>query len=172
VALAQFQLSGEKELMRKLRGLPWRTQKKIMTAALREGSKPIIKAAKALVPKETTLLRRALGVRIKHYVTTKAHVAVIGARKIAAPKFRQGLSTGKGARDPRYYAHLVEHGTKPHAQKGVVLPGGFIRLFSSMHPGAEAQPFLGPAFKANKERALKIVKKEVAEGIVQAMRRL
>lgn len=55
----------------------------------------------------------------------------------------------------RFYAHLVELGTKPHDVKG------------RKHPGAKAQPFLRPAIDENREAVLKAVRERVESELLR-----
>ena len=53
---------------------------------------------------------------------------------------------GKGGFGDAFYARFVEFGTRPHSLAG---PGG---EGGALHPGARAQPFFYPVFRANKKK--------------------
>jgi HK97 gp10 family phage protein len=65
-------------------------------------------------------------------------------------------------RRARFIAHLVEFGTEPHdqPQRGV------------KHPGSRPKPFFRPAFEANKQKALDIVKARSWVEIREAIKRV
>jgi hypothetical protein len=114
----RIRVEGLKEIDRRLGRLPNKLQHKILKEAVKEAVAPVIRAARALAPVETGTLRRSIGVRIKSYQKKQTWVAVVGPKRVSAPKFREGLPTSKAARDPRFYGHLVESGAQPHKQKG------------------------------------------------------
>ena len=156
-----IRFDGGKELDSALRRLDVRVQERVLKKAVRASAQPVVKVARALVPTRFGFLRRALGVRVKRY-RSGVVTAVIGARHLSAKTHEKvqekaGNYTLASSRAvPALYAHLVEHGTKPHAQRGVVLPAG-IRLNATMHPGAKAQPFLRPAFDQTWRKAQAIM---------------
>lgn len=62
-------------------------------------------------------------------------------------------ATGRGVA----IAHLVELGTRPHWQP----------RRNRMHPGADAKPFLEPAYLATDELAIKIMADEIGVGLIK-----
>lgn len=58
------------------------------------------------------------------------------------------------------YAHLVEFGTKPHAQGG--------KFKGTQHPGTSAKPFFFPGYRANKKQ----VKSRISRAITRAAKRV
>lgn len=89
-----------------------------------------------------------------------------GGGKVA----HSSLSAGAGKGDPDLtvtisagnsgvrYAHLVEFGTAPHINGG--------KYAGTEHPGAKAQPFFYPAYRANKKR----IKGRITRAITKAAR--
>jgi HK97 gp10 family phage protein len=174
----EFKLLGLDKLDRKLARLPASLRRKAATKAVRAGAKPILKAAKAAAAKETGLLQRALGVRVRS--DGKSVYIVIGPRAgqirrtgkagFRADKLRAKLSGSQARRRPTMYAHLVEGGAAPHVQPGrkgrtIFLSGRFVRLKSDMHPGARAKPFMAPAFARNQRRALAAMIRELRKWV-------
>jgi HK97 gp10 family phage protein len=157
-------VDGLKELDQALERLPLQIQKKVLSKAIREAGKPVAKAARALAPQETGLLRRSIKSYVKMYKRSGVWVAVIGPTAATA-KARKGLTGSKAKRNPKYYGHLVEGGTKPHLQHGVTIPPLYIRLAASQHPGTKGVEFLKAAWKANDNRALEKMKQELRKGI-------
>jgi HK97 gp10 family phage protein len=112
-----------------------------MITALMAGGEEIAEEARSLVPvsKGGGTLRDAIGVRKapkkRRKMGAMVEVAVIG--------------------DPaRYYAHLVEFGTRAH--RITAKRGGFLWIGRRMvnHPGTAAQPFMRPALDTRRGAAV------------------
>jgi len=141
----QFVLTGEKELKWMLESLPRKMSGPVVRKALREGSKPILAAARAAAPVgDTGNLKKSMspgrGIRIKTYRNSGVTLAVIG------PSWPLGA-----------HGHLIEFGTKLRetetgASRGV----------------GPAIPFLRPAFDANVGRAQRIIASVMADGLAKA----
>lgn len=58
------------------------------------------------------------------------------------------------------YAHLVEFGTAPHENRG--------EFAGTQHPGTEAQPFFWPAFRLNRKKLARSIKRAVGKAVKQA----
>ena len=125
-------VDGLQEMIQSLAGLKEAVIRRILRAAVSKGSQIIMKKAKQLASRETGLLRKSIGRKVKVYRTSGVAVAMVGPRI----GFRTTVTRKKGKlrptptiSDPVKYAHLVERGTKPHGR----------------HPGFQARPFLEPA---------------------------
>jgi HK97 gp10 family phage protein len=111
-------VDGLRELQRALAALPKELQRTSETTALREGMKPVLKTARAIAPKDSGLLKKAIGLTVrkgKNGMTSR-----VGART----GFRQQV-TRKGktvTADPSKYSHLVEYGTSHSAAKPFIRP--------------------------------------------------
>lgn len=112
----QAKITGVKELTATLSGLARAVRNKILRKMMGEAGKVVLKRAKQLVPRETGLLKKSLGRKVKLYRNSGVGVAVVGPR--TGPKFRQTVTRTKGRWFPRTaissptkYAHLVEGGT-------------------------------------------------------------
>ncbi len=130
--MGRRRLSGAVKLRRLLRRLPAEEQAEVATA-IEASATRVFDAALAAMPAPgknryaTGLLRQKFQVKIR--------------------KDGLGASVGSFGRRRARHAHLVEFGARPHA---IRMPGGAV----IQHPGSPAQPFLVPAFKANKARNL------------------
>ena len=155
-----LQLSGGKELERRLLLLDEKVRKKGIKKAVAESSKPIIKnAKKRLRPGhgfETGLLKLSLKKLQKWDKRSSTSYAVLGpvwnVTGKKAETIRATLRSGQvgkktGERRPYFYAHLVEQGTKFTLKK---------------------YPFLAPAFKEQKSRTPRIMKKWLLKAIKEA----
>jgi HK97 gp10 family phage protein len=134
---------GVQSAIQALDGLDKKIRRKgIRKAALAAGT-IILKAAKGRVVKETGLLRKSLGKKVKVY-TKGVGVAVVGPRV----GFKQEV-TRRGVKvwsNPVRYAHLVELGTGRTA----------------------AKPFLKPALDATRKQVEDAMKAAINEVIEEA----
>lgn len=160
--LVGARVTGIKPLLKRLRQLPDRAQRRVLRPAVTKASTPIVKAARRLAPKGTGLTpsgrdRPHLGktitkTRAKLYHKTGTVMVVIGPEKGQAP-----------------HSHLVHDGTQPHAivltkplsLGRVTLPAGFV----IRHPGAKAQPFLADAVDATRAQSQAILRRSIVAGI-------
>jgi len=133
-------LQGHKKLLRKLQRLPDAVQRRILRPAVNKALTPINRDAKRRAPKETGLLRRSIGKKVKVYKRTGVVWGAVGIRK----GYKTQLPDGSW-RNPEMYAALVERGTRT----------------------TRAQPFLRPAMDANRERALSILADAVRAGLAK-----
>ena len=137
-----------KRLLAKVQRLPRAAQLKVIRPALNEASKIILQAVKARAPKDTGLLRKSLGRRMKTYRRSGVIVAYVGPR--TGFKREVTLRSGRTVfRNPTRYAHLVERGTSR----------------------APAYPFMRPAFDESKAAVMSALKRKISEGIVREARR-
>lgn len=144
-------------LLRALDGLDKRLRKKGLRAAVFAASKPVLDQAKAGAKRvqETGNLWKSLGRKAKVYPSGVA-VAVVGPRTNFRFQYSLPGRLKPVTRWAAKYAHLVEGGARPHA----VGRGSSLRRRSQSgraHPGARAQPFLGPAVRQGRALALSIM---------------
>lgn len=107
--------TGVADVMRRLRALPDKLQRKVKRKALEKATKPTLLAARRLAPKESGLLKKSVARKTATYKASGTIVAMIGPRR-----GMKRMVTREGRRWPRYadpvhYAHLAEYGTRPHA---------------------------------------------------------
>jgi hypothetical protein len=149
------ELVGAKELKALFAELPRRVVGKGLRAAVTAGSTPVNRAAKAAAPRQSGLLKKAMGRKVKGY--RGSAVAVIGARAAV-----QGAYKGR-KRVPANYIHLVEGGARPH---GIPISKGPAKGRIVRHPGSAGTHFLEAAYRGNKaaaESAMKAKLKETVE---------
>jgi HK97 gp10 family phage protein len=137
-----FKLEGGKELERRLKKLGDKVHRRVTRQAVNAAATPVVKAAKANAPKQSGLLKKAMGKKVATFKKTQAVAAIVGAKKSV-----QGEVDGK-PRKPSRYAHLVEKG---HINEhGEHVP---------------AQPFLRPALEQTGEQAMSVMQTKFAAGI-------
>ena len=140
--MSEFQIRGAAELQRTLQELPVRLERTVLRGALRAAAVEIQNEARAQAPVDTGNLRDSIRVSTggKRNGYVFAHVKVGGTKKGDA-----------------FYAHMVEFGTKPHEIRPKNAPSLFIAGIMRAvvrHPGAQAKPFMRPAFDAKADSAL------------------
>ena len=97
---------GMEEILKKLKKLPERVQKNVLTGAIRASAKPIIKEARRLVPVRSGTLKKSIGVRKRRSKD----------RKII--KFSIAPLSKKGG----FYGMFVENGTSKMAAHPFMRP--------------------------------------------------
>jgi HK97 gp10 family phage protein len=156
-------LSGFADLDKALGELPRATAKSVLIRTLRKAGEPIAEAARQLVPVDRGDLKESIIVsaRLKNPVgktefaaAMKAGLgkaAAVGAlrdaRRAAGGGSFAEMFVGAGALP---HAHMIEFGTEKMA----------------------AQPFLRPAWDAERRGALDIIKKELGTEIIMAAKRI
>lgn len=146
-------VEGGKTVQRLLDELPRRVVKKGLRRAMTAAAAPMVKSAKRWAATESKTLKKSITRKIKTYSNGNV-IAVIGARKDA-----EGTYRGR-RRVPANYIHLVEKGTRTHRVRGYT------------HPGAKAQPFMGPAYQQNKNQAQQIAGQKLAESVISEATKL
>jgi len=124
----KLELTGDKQLMRKLETLASTTQRAAVRPAANYAWTPVNKAAKRKAPVDTGALKKSIGKKAKTYSTTGVVWVGVGAR--VGEEYVK-TDAGGNKRKPWKYLHLVEWGTA----------------------GQQPQPFLRPAFDENKDEA-------------------
>jgi HK97 gp10 family phage protein len=81
------------------------------------------------------------------------------SRVIAAPDPELSVTITAGNNAVRY-AHMVEFGTAPHINGG--------KFAGTQNPGAKAQPFFYPGYRANKKQFKNKVRAAIRKGIKEA----
>ena len=134
-------LVGNKRLARKLGNLAKNsTRNRMMRQPLSNALTPISKAAKALVPVETKTLRKSIGKKVKTYPG--------------------GIWGGVGPRTDTKFTFFDEAGRKHKASNYAHLVE-----FGTIH--SSAKPFLRPAFRATRPRALRIYQSGIAKNLAK-----
>lgn len=138
--MAELQIKGLAELHKVLQSLPEELEKKVLRNALRAGANEFKKAAQAQVPVKSGALRNSIRVKAS-------------ARK-GRWRLRATVTAGNAE---AYYAHMVEFGTAAHMikpAKGKALAFLGLAREGAEHPGAQAKPFMRPAFDAGSDAAI------------------
>lgn len=134
---------GFDELARLLDGLPDKLERNVVRGALRAGLSEFRDEAQRHVPVASGALRDSIRVSVRL------------RRGVPTGTLRAG-GRGKG-KTSVWYAHLVEFGTraheiKPKARKSLFVAGLMREVVQ--HPGAQARPFMRPAWDAAHVRAV------------------
>lgn len=138
---------GDAPLQVLLAQLPSRVEKKGLRAAVNAGATPVMRTMRTLAPSGPTgLLKKAIGKKVKTYKGSVA--AIIGARRDVSG------NVGKRRVVPSRYLHLVDKGTKGHAQG------------HGHHPGAKAQPFVEESYRQNRDKSRSIITTKLKDVVV------
>lgn len=161
--MIKFVLVGEKQLIRKLEGLPVKLQDRVLKSAAHNAVKPVLSAARRRVSTFTRLLYKALGIKSKLYRASHTAVALVGARSGFAQRQTVEYMGREITRNynPVRYSHLVESGTRAHAQPKLKIE----------HPGAKAKPFLKPGYEEARAAASARFSAELRKGLDRIARR-
>ena len=141
-------VTGQYELMEKLKLLPDKVFKRGLLQAGKKSLKPVVAAAKAAAPVESGQLRASIGVKVKVYKRDGNVAFVVGPRSGFAITY-QGRP-----RDPVYYAHIIEKGRKQVAAGSLKLRRGSGRATGVTVP---AMPFLRPALINNGQAVISLL---------------
>lgn len=160
--LATVKVKGLKPLLKRLKALPPRVQRKVLRPAVSKAATPVVKAAKRNAPTGTGLTPD--GRERPHLKKTIAKTRAKVGKKTGTVYVVVGPKANQAA-----HSHLVHDGTAPHditltqplVLQNTLLPAGTV----IHHPGAQAQPFLADAVDATAGRAQSILKREVGKGI-------
>lgn len=148
-----FTLTGIDQLLKNLRQINAELAKRAPSAAVRAGSRIIINEARIRTPIKTGSLKKSIGLRIRKYSRSNTLTGIIGPRSIP-------YATPSGKKNPAFYGHLVEFGTAPH---DLTSNKKFIARKGAHHPGAQARPYLRPAWDAAAPAARSAVINKVKE---------
>lgn len=167
----QVKLDGMDGVLKTLGRMKGRAQQRIIRDSLRKAYQPVAREAKAIVARETTTLKRSIGIR-EGSKLTKTY-AVVGPRR----RMGRMIAVGRGGRlrlatkrerasggnyeyrNPTQYGHLVEFGHRI-VRNGVEI--------GKVPP----QPFMGAAFDKPKQmRALEVFKRQLQSRVMAAAAR-
>lgn len=158
-------IKGAKELFAFLNQLPVNVEKNIMRSALRAGASVIAKQAKANVPVKMGGLKAS--------IRTGSNVRKGGAEAYVRAGGRKNKANSKD--NSAFYANFVEFGTAAHmiypatkkklkfkAKDGSTRFANFV-----LHKGAQARPFMRPAYDAKSEEAILAVTKRIRQRLTK-----
>lgn len=159
-------VQGLSRLQRKLRLLPIVATEEI-AKAMEQGAQEIVDLARALVPIDEMVLYESIAWTWGD--APKGSITLARSRRAGRGNLRITVYAGN---DQAYYARWVEFGTKAHS---VSLGGGTVagkkllsEGFGLGHPGARAQPFFFPAYRASRRR----VRSRISRATTSAARKV
>jgi hypothetical protein len=160
-------VNGDKELIEALKKFPGKLSGQVLRRAGQKAATPVAKAARKLVKPISPTIAKSIGTKVKVYKSGHLFVAV--GPKAEPPKSRKVVEhpvTEEKVRrvhDPRFTAHLVHGGTKPH--KIVIKKTDPNRTLN--HPGVSEFPFLTKALEQEKALGDQIYLQELRDGIAK-----
>lgn len=157
-------LNGLQDVMQRLNAVNGELRSTILRKATTAGAQVLTKEAKGRAPRETGLLRKSLGYKVRVYRGGELVLAMVGPRSgfkrsVVTLGSRGAISGTKaaskllaaggfaGTRNPVRYAHMSEFGTSRSA----------------------AKPFLRPALNAAHDRIVEIMRQTIEAGISSAL---
>lgn len=144
---------GLKQLSRKLKRIPQAAKDEAVKAVV-QGANEIAAIQRNLAPVDDGDLKDSIHVT-KPGETTPPYSQPGGA---TTARDEQAIVTAGNTKVR--YAHLVEFGTAPHINGGM--------FAGSDHPGAKAQPFFWPGYRAVRKRVRSRVTREINKAIKKA----
>ena len=144
----RIEITGFKELRRRIATLDTRLQRRVYGAAVRAGGKVLVDAAKAAVPVRTGAVKASL----VHRASSKPSKGLFGVK----------VTVKGGARSSDRVAHRKGHEKKDYQPDAVERYYRFTELGTKHHP---AQPYLKPALEGKAGEVLNVVKRVLAEGL-------
>lgn len=155
----RFSFTGGRELKRALGQLPKATGKAVQRRTLTKAAQPIVNAMEANAPELTGHLAGVIDDSFS--LTARQRRATGGgAQRQADGSFRSARSTGQ-------QIHIGP--TTDAENKRAPDPAGLMNEFGNAN--MEPQPFVGPAWDAEKDNALEIIKTELGREIEKAAAR-
>lgn len=153
-------VKGVTELNKALTAIPKRVELRAR-AAMEKSAEELVEMMKRLVP-----VSKPNGGDLRDSIGWTWGNAPAGAKVLTQtePDARGLKITVYAGSAKAYYAAFVEFGTAPHN----VAAGGGNKSFSGVangHPGARAQPFFFPSYRALKKRIQSRVKREMKKAI-------
>jgi HK97 gp10 family phage protein len=164
MASPSFETKGLKQLEKALVELGRGAGNQVLSGALRDAARPIVKSARSKMPVKSGTLRRGI----------KTEVVRGNGQSKTVATLHIGYDKNKA-----WYARFIEKGTKPHVipsptvgrgknkrkNTAVVSFGG--KVYSKInHPGMSAKPILLPAFSSGYKQSIAIFQQRLRERII------
>lgn len=166
-AAVESEISGMDELLKNLKELPEKVQKRVLVGAVRAAAKPIVKEARSLAPAKSGALKASIGVTKFETLNKSLVWFQVSPRQHGNFTKRFTTASGqkwsiKGISDP-WYAHFTEYGTysnldhplknklsakRKKKRDAIVAKGG----------GIKPHPFMRPAFEKEGDKAIVALK--------------
>lgn len=155
---------GLASLRKKVRQMPEAAKAEIV-AAMEAGAAEVVALAKSLAPVDDGDLRESIGWTWGD--PPKGAIVIAKSRPLKnVGDMRITIYAGN---DKAFYARWVEFGTAPHSvAKGADRSSKRKRSGGRMHPGARANPFFFPAYRATRKR----LKSRVSRAITKAAKKV
>lgn len=131
------QVTGLNEIQSRLAEIGQTAASKVMRPAVTAGAKLVNKTAKRTVARNTKLLQKSIGQKVKTYRQSGVVVGIVGPRK----------DVRTADQNPVKYAHIVERGRKGVTVRRKRVLANAARVFGKHVRPAAAQPFLAPALR-------------------------
>lgn len=147
-----FRVSGDKELAEAFEQLPKAVGNQVLRTAARKALKPVEDVAKSMVETDEGELRDSITISTR---LSNRQRRMFGRRGDVV--VHAGPSHPKGA-----HGVLVEFGSGPRYQKST---GRYVGVMP-------AKPFMRPAWDQNRHRVLEIMRTEIWDVLLKAVRRL
>lgn len=148
---------GRDRMRKVLKALP-KTVRARLRQAILEGANEIADMQKSLAPVRTGALRDSIVVTPGDQDPPR-YAALKSKRTEKDPELAAIISAGNSK---VRYAHLVEFGSSPHINAGQY-PG-------TVNPGARAQPYFYPGFRARRKSAQNRINRAARQGIKDGLR--
>jgi len=147
-------ISRRKELLRKMAAMPDNVRAAVKPA-IRQGAEEVVAMQKRLAPVRTGDLRASITATYGGALPRYASLKSASASDRGDPDLTATVTAGN---DLVRYAHLVEFGAAPHVAGG--------KFSGAKHPGAKAEPFFYPGYRAVRRR----VKTRISRAMGKAVR--
>lgn len=159
--LASFRVDGIEATLKTLEKFKGSVQRKILKKGLRKAATPVVKTARRLTP---------LGPGVDTKGQPRPHLRSDIVKKVFTMTRVGGAGVVIGWKHPQQpHAHLLTQGTQPHE---IQIPAGsVVRLanrtlhgpFTINHPGAQPNPVLKTALRAQQNNVERILAAEFAK---------
>ncbi|ACL59164.1 HK97-gp10 family putative phage morphogenesis protein [Methylobacterium nodulans] len=135
-------IRNRERLLQKMRALPDKVRAAV-GPAIAQGADEIVALQKRLAPVKSGALRKSIRAVKGTYTPENANVRGVGGPGglVGDPDLSVHVVAGDAT---AWYARLVEFGTAPHINQG--------RFAGTQNPGARAEPYFYPAYRALKKR--------------------
>lgn len=158
-SVANIKLTGDKEIIARLKALPAKVQKKVLRPAVTAASRPVRIAAKRNAPVGQGFLKKAIDLKVKTY--RRNVLGMIGPRSDMTFPTKNLWGKPINAK-PAWYAVMQNDGVKPHQ---IMVGKG--KKVAWQHPGTVGTKFMEKAYESTKASALSTMNKKLMEGIMK-----
>lgn len=149
-----YKTSGTRDLEKAISELGKQAGFKVITGALRDAARPIIKEARSIAPKQSGDLKKGI----------RAEVFRGKGKSDSVATLHIGFN-----RKTSWYGQILERGAKRHEikpknRKALKIGDGF--AIHANHPGTKSIPMLTRSFDNNKKDTVKILTRRLKERII------